>query len=53
MVKLHVRNDNPELTVDFCVGMKEYSLKPSEQITIEANDGDYVYFDAIQVEVEE
>lgn len=52
MVKLHVRNDNPELTVDFCVGMKEYSLKPSEQITIEANDGDHVYFDAIQVEVE-
>lgn len=51
--ELHVRNDNPRLAVDFCIGDREYTLVPDELITIEANDGDCVYFDAIYEDMPE
>lgn len=44
---LQIRNDNPTLTVDFCVGEKEYSLLPYEQIEVEVKDQDCMYFDSI------
>jgi len=45
-LKLHIKNDN-KLTVEICCGEKEYTLSPDEEITIEVNDEDRMYFDAI------
>jgi len=45
-MKLVIKNENL-LTVEFCCGEKEYLLEPSEELVIEVNDGDCMYFDAI------
>lgn len=48
-VKLHIKNQlNKGLEIDFCVGYKEYSLKHDEEITIEVEDEDCVYFDIVK-----
>ncbi len=50
---LRVQNDNPERVVDFCVGAREYSLKPNTSVTVPINDGDRMYFDALNPHVPE
>ncbi len=45
-MKLHIINQlNKGLTIEFCCGDKEYTLKPEENVTIEVNDEDCMYLD--------
>ncbi len=46
-MKLHIKNQTGD-TIDFCLGKGEYSLKPDEKITVEAQDEDFMYFDEIR-----
>ncbi|HOV80379.1 MAG TPA: hypothetical protein PK728_09785 [Bacillota bacterium] len=51
MIKLHVKNQlNSGLTIEFCCGEKEYTLGPEEEIAIEVQDGDCMYFDVVYPE---
>jgi len=46
-LKLNVKNDNNH-TIEFCCGKGEYVLEPDEKISIEIEDGDYMYFDTVR-----
>ncbi len=46
-MKLNVKNDNGH-TMEFCCGEKEYTLSPGEEVSIEINDEDYMYFDEVR-----
>ena len=46
-MELHVKNQLWQ-TVEFCCGTKEYELGPEEEITIEVEDGDYMYIDCVK-----
>ena len=47
--KLHVKNQLNG-RIEFCAGEKEYQLEPEQEITIEVNDEDCVYFDTFMKE---
>ncbi len=47
-MQIHIKNQlNNGLTMDFCCGAKEYTLAHDEEIDIEVNDGDCMYFDVV------
>lgn len=46
-LSLNIKNDN-EHTIEFCCGPKEYVLEPGQEIKIEIEDEDYMYFDAVR-----
>lgn len=46
-VNLNVKNDN-EHTIEFCCGSKEYVLEPGQEIRIEVDDEDVLYFDVVR-----
>lgn len=43
---LNLKNENGHV-MEFCCGEKEYVLKPGEEISIEVNDQDCMYFDEV------
>ncbi|WP_128739137.1 hypothetical protein [Desulfocucumis palustris] len=43
-MKLHIKNQLSG-KIEFRIGSKEYELDPDQEITIEANDEDCMYFD--------
>lgn len=45
-MKLHLKNETKH-SIQFCCGDKECALKPGEEITIEVNDEDCMYFDGV------
>lgn len=50
-MKLHIKNQlNDNLTIEFCCGPKEYTLQHDQEIDIEAEDGDCMYFDIVRAE---
>jgi uncharacterized protein YneR len=50
MVKLHIKNQlNDGMTIEFCSGPKEYELKYEEEVTIEVEDEDCMYFDIVSL----
>ncbi len=46
-LNLNIKNDN-EHTIEFCCGPKEYVLEPGQEIKIEIEDEDYMYFDVVR-----
>ncbi|TEB10656.1 hypothetical protein [Pelotomaculum propionicicum] len=46
-MKLYIKNQLLS-TIEFCCGQKEYKLEPEQEITIEAQDEDYLYFDTLK-----
>lgn len=46
-MKLNVKNDNGNI-MEFCCGEKEYVLGPGEEIAVEIEDEDYMYFDVVR-----
>ena len=48
-MKLHIKNQlNDGLAIEFCCGQKEYTLAPEEEVTVEVNDEDCMYFDIMR-----
>ena len=49
LVKLNIKNQlNNKHIIEFCVGEKEFTLKPEEELTIEVQDEDCIYFDVVR-----
>jgi hypothetical protein len=49
MPQIIVKNQlNNGLTIEFCCGEKEYTLKHDEEVTVEVEDGDCMYFDGVK-----
>lgn len=46
-MKLNIKNDY-KFIMEFCCGEKEYVLGPGEEIAIEVQDEDYMYFDVVR-----
>jgi hypothetical protein len=47
-MKAIIKNQlNGKLAIEFCVGDKEYQLAPDEEITIDVEEDDCVYFDTV------
>lgn len=47
-MKLYFKNQlNDGHVIEFCCGEKEFRLEPEEEITIEVQDEDSVYFDVV------
>lgn len=47
-MKLSVKNENSNVSVDLCYGVTEVTLSPNEVIEIEVSDQDCLYIDAIK-----
>ena len=48
-LKIHIKNQlNSDQTIEFCCGAKEYTLQPDQEIDIEVEDGDCMYFDIVR-----
>ena len=48
-MKIHIKNQlNSDQTIEFCCGAKEYTLQPDQEIDIEVEDGDCMYFDIVR-----
>ena len=48
-MKLHIKNQlNGKHIIEFCCGQMEYTLEPEEEVTIEVNDEDCMYFDIVR-----
>jgi hypothetical protein len=45
-IKLHIKNQ-ALFRIEFCCGEKEYELEPDQQVTIEVEDEDCMYFDQV------
>jgi hypothetical protein len=49
MSKIHVKNQlNNGLTIEFCFGDQEFTLKHDEEVTIQIKDEDCMYFDIVR-----
>ena len=47
-MQLYIKNQlNDGLTIEFCCGAKEYMLAPEEEVIIEIEDEDCMYFDGV------
>jgi len=48
-VKIHIKNQlNNEHEIEFCCGDKEFKLGPEEEVTVEVQDEDVIYFDVVR-----
>jgi hypothetical protein len=47
-VKIHIANQlNGDKMIEFCCGEKEYTLLNGQEVDIEVEDGDCMYFDGV------
>ena len=41
-------NNETEFVIEFCSGLKEYEVAPSDSVEVEVADGDEMYIDTIE-----
>lgn len=46
-MKLYVKNQM-DVAIEFTCGVNEYALEPGEEVTVEAQDEDYMYLDIVR-----
>jgi hypothetical protein len=48
VINLEIRIKNQlHGTIDFCIGMKEYTLEHEQDVIVPVSDGDYMYLDQL------